>query len=905
MYLLGITQINPLREKAPTFRWRFLNPERVSVLDVDIDIEGGRRAEVLNKFREVYGNDRVANVLTLKTEKSKSAILTAARGLGIDVDTAQYLSSFIEADRGQLRTLHQTFYGDPDNGISASNHFRIEMEENYPELWQVAQRIEGLINGCGIHAGGVIFVDEPFTNSTALMRAPSGEIITQFDLHDAEDTGLIKYDILSVEALDKIHNCIDLICDYGYEKREDTLKETYEKIVGVYNLERDDPKMWEMCWNHEVMSLFQMEKQSGIQGIAVMKPTSVDDLAILNSAIRLMATEKGGEMPVNKLARFKAHPSDWDYELQKYGLGAEAKEILNSVLNISYGLCIAQEQFMQLVQLPELGGFNLTWADKLRKSIAKKNPAEYEKLTEEYFKEIEKRGCDKKLCEYTWNVLIAMSKGYGFNLSHTLAYSIIGLQELNLAFRYPIILWNCACLISDSGGNDKEIEETEEATIEEIFENSDIGIFDETEEIEEAEEIEEVVEKKKKKASKINYGKIATAIGKMKSEGVNIVATDINKSDFTFAPDIDNNSIIYGLSGITKVGIDVIHQIIKNRPYVSIENFLSKVKVNKPQMINLIKAGAFDNLYPDKNRIEIMKEYIEMISDKKKRITLQNMKMLIDFQLIPEDYNLQCKVYNFNKYLKKNKVNDSYGIDSIALNFYMNNFDMDLLTPAEEYLFTIKQTDWDKIYKKQMDIIRPYIKKHNEELLEAVNNRLLKDIWEKYCDGNISHWEMEAISCYIHDHELKNLKTGAYGFVDYKKLSEEPEVNYEFKSKQTGQKIPLFKIHRIAGTVLDKDKAKKSVTLLTTTGVVTVKIFGDAFTHYDKQLSERGADGHKHVIEKSWFSRGNKIIVTGIRRGDTFLAKKYKNTPHHLVELINDINDEGYIQTTEERVEVI
>ena len=888
-----------------SWSWFWCRIYSFDVLDVDIDIEGGRRAEVLNKFREVYGNDRVANVLTLKTEKSKSAILTAARGLGIDVDTAQYLSSFIEADRGQLRTLHQTFYGDPDNGISASNHFRIEMEENYPELWQVAQRIEGLINGCGIHAGGVIFVDEPFTNSTALMRAPSGEIITQFDLHDAEDTGLIKYDILSVEALDKIHNCIDLICDYGYEKREDTLKETYEKIVGVYNLERDDPKMWEMCWNHEVMSLFQMEKQSGIQGIAVMKPTSVDDLAILNSAIRLMATEKGGEMPVNKLARFKAHPSDWDYELQKYGLGAEAKEILNSVLNISYGLCIAQEQFMQLVQLPELGGFNLTWADKLRKSIAKKNPAEYEKLTEEYFKEIEKRGCDKKLCEYTWNVLIAMSKGYGFNLSHTLAYSIIGLQELNLAFRYPIILWNCACLISDSGGNDKEIEETEEATIEEIFENSDIGIFDETEEIEEAEEIEEVVEKKKKKASKINYGKIATAIGKMKSEGVNIVATDINKSDFTFAPDIDNNSIIYGLSGITKVGIDVIHQIIKNRPYVSIENFLSKVKVNKPQMINLIKAGAFDNLYPDKNRIEIMKEYIEMISDKKKRITLQNMKMLIDFQLIPEDYNLQCKVYNFNKYLKKNKVNDSYGIDSIALNFYMNNFDMDLLTPAEEYLFTIKQTDWDKIYKKQMDIIRPYIKKHNEELLEAVNNRLLKDIWEKYCDGNISHWEMEAISCYIHDHELKNLKTGAYGFVDYKKLSEEPEVNYEFKSKQTGQKIPLFKIHRIAGTVLDKDKAKKSVTLLTTTGVVTVKIFGDAFTHYDKQLSERGADGHKHVIEKSWFSRGNKIIVTGIRRGDTFLAKKYKNTPHHLVELINDINDEGYIQTTEERVEVI
>lgn len=189
LYLLGITQINPLREKSQTKRWRFLNPERVSVLDVDIDIEGGRRAEVLKSFRQIYGEDRVANVLTLKTEKAKSAVQTACRGLGIDNDIAAYLSAFIQSDRGQQRSLHQTFYGDPDNGMAASSQFRFEMEENYPEVWKVAQGIEGLINGCGIHAGGVIFVDEPFTESTALMRAPKGEIITQFDLHDAEATG--------------------------------------------------------------------------------------------------------------------------------------------------------------------------------------------------------------------------------------------------------------------------------------------------------------------------------------------------------------------------------------------------------------------------------------------------------------------------------------------------------------------------------------------------------------------------------------------------------------------------------------------------------------------------------------------------------------------------------------------
>ena len=905
LYLLGITQINPLREKSQTKRWRFLNPERVSVLDVDIDIEGGRRADVLKSFRQIYGEDRVANVLTLKTEKSKSAIQTACRGLGIDNDIAAYLSSFIQADRGQLRTLKQTFYGDPDNGISASTQFRTEMEENYPEVWRVAQGIEGLINGCGIHAGGVIFVDEPFTESTALMRAPKGEIITQFDLHDAEDTGLIKYDILSIEALDKIHNCIDLICKYGYETEESTLKETYEKIIGIYNLEREAPDMWKMCWEHKVMSLFQMEKQSGISGIAAMKPTSVDDLAILNSAIRLMATEKGGEMPVNKLARFKAHPDDWDYELRKYGLGTEAKTVLEPVLNISYGLCIAQEQFMQLVQLPELGGFDLTWADKLRKSIAKKNPAEYEKLTDEYFRIIKEKGLNEQLCTYVWNVLIAMSKGYGFNLSHTLAYSLIGLQELNLAYRYPTILWDCACLISDSGGAEKEDEEedNEQDCIEEFFDNS-IGVFEDGDDSDEEDDDGEAETKKKKKTSKsANYGKIATAIGKMKHEGVDIIATDINKSEYTFAPDIKNKRIIYGLSGITRVGDDLVRQIMDNRPYESIEDFIGKNKINKPQMINLIKSGAFDSLYGG-DRVRAMNEYIDLIADKKKRMTLQNLQMLINFGFIPEEYDFQCRVYNFNKYLKKMKFDSYYGLDNIALNFFSNNFDMDLLTPDSNYIFKIKQTDWDKIYKKQMDKIRPFIKDNNELLLDKVNWKLRQDLWDKYCQGNISQWEMDSISCYIHNHELKNIKNGFYGLTNYIDLPEDPIVNYEFRSKETGQKIPLFKIVRIAGTVLDKDKNKKMVTLLTNDSVVTVKIFGDAFTHYDKQISEKRPDGTKKVIEKSWLSRGNKIIVTGIRREDNFICKKYRNTPHHLVELITSIDDNGYIQTQKERIEV-
>lgn len=145
LYLLEITQINPLQETTQLHRWRFLNPDRVSVLDVDVDIEGGRRMQVLEHLRKVYGQDRVVNVATFGTEKAKSAILTAARGLGIDIDIAQYLSSMIESDRGIQRTLDQTFYGDAESGYAPNKQFVFEMTENYPELWAVAQKIEGLV----------------------------------------------------------------------------------------------------------------------------------------------------------------------------------------------------------------------------------------------------------------------------------------------------------------------------------------------------------------------------------------------------------------------------------------------------------------------------------------------------------------------------------------------------------------------------------------------------------------------------------------------------------------------------------------------------------------------------------------------------------------------------------------
>lgn len=424
--MLDVTQINPLRETTKTYSFRFLNPERVSVLDVDLDIEGGKRPQVYSALQETYGADRVSKVLTIRTEKSKSALLTACRGLNVDPDEAAYLASFIKADRGTARTLAQTFYGDVEEDIPADKKFQELMTQKYPKVWEVAQYIEGLCCGVGSHAGGVIFYDEPITKSTALMCTSNGDVCTQFDLHTCEDVSLIKIDLLSIEALDRMRACVDLLCKYNYLNSEGkTLKQIYQEAIGIYNIERKASKMWELLNNHEVQALFQMEQDSGVKGIAAVHPNSIDDLAALNAVIRLMAPEKGAEQPVDKFARFKQnYPYAWQQEMREWGVDKKFWSMLESIIGISYGMCIQQEQFMMLVQQPEIGGFGLLWADRLRKSIAKKNPKDYEALEKEFFEGVKAKNCDEKLCDYVWRNLIALNRGYGFKIVESLYSNI-------------------------------------------------------------------------------------------------------------------------------------------------------------------------------------------------------------------------------------------------------------------------------------------------------------------------------------------------------------------------------------------------------------------------------------------------------------------------------------------------
>lgn len=466
-----------------------------------------------------------------------------------------------------------------------------------------------------------------------------------------------------------------------------------------------------------------------------------------------------------------------------------------------------------------------------------------------------------------------------FCMAHTLAYSLVGLQELNLAYKYPIIFWNTANLIVDSGS----------MNLSEEFESC----LDDSEDFSENEDEED---EKKVKNSSADYGRIATAIGKMKREGLSFTCPDINKSDVTFVPDLKNDTIIYGLRGITRIGNQLIKDILKNRPFLSMKDFLTRIKVNKTQMINLIKAGTFDSFY--NSREEAMEEYISLIADKKNTVNLRNMMMLIKYKLLPPELEQEIKIFNFNKYLKSCKSGDDYMIDHISFPFYCEHFDTDLLknVVVDEGISNARifQSDWDRLYKKAMEPVRIYLKQNLTKVLNDLNNILLEEVKQKYAEGNLSKWEMDSLSFYYHEHELENLREDIYEISNFFELSEEPEVDYEFSTKD-GKKITMYKLSRISGTVIDKNKNKGTVILLTKYGVVSVKIWKNQFSAWDKRISEVGSDGKKHVVEESWFKRGTKLIVTGIRRENNFVPKKYKNTQLPLFEKIIELDDKGFV----------
>lgn len=596
--------------------------------------------------------------------------------------------------------------------------------------------------------------------------------------------------------------------------------------------------------------------------------------------------EDGAERPMDKYVRFKKNIDLWYKEMDDFGLTKEEQKSLEPYFKSSYGVPPSQEQLMKMLMDKNICGFTLGEANAARKVVGKKQMNKIPELREKVLTQAK----SEKLGQYVWKYGTGPQMGYSFSVIHALAYSFIGVQTLYIATNWNPIYWDCACLIVNSGS----LEDNSETEIVSIYEP-------EHQELLEGTTFEDLPDRsgKIKKTSSTDYGKIAKAMGDIISAGIKLSLVDINKSDFGFKPDAENNQILYGMKGLLNVSDAIIQEIIKNRPYVSPKDFLERVKPGKQAMVSLIKGGAFDNMM---DRKLCMGWYLWETCDKKKRLTLQNMGGLIKYNLLPEETEEQImarRVYEFNRYLKavcKTKANAfQYHLDDRAINFLAELGYEDMIH-LNEWL-VIK--DWDKIYQSWMDVFRNWIASDKEQILNNLNSKIFKDDWDKYASGNISSWEMEALCFYYHDHELKNVDKSRYGFINFFSLPEDPIIDKTFV--RGGKEINIFKLHKICGTCIAKNKTKSTISLLTTDGVVNVKFRKEYFTLFDKQISEKGEDGVKHVKEKSWFNRGSMIIVMGIRSGDNFVSKKYASSNGHQLYKINKINDDGTLEITNER----
>lgn len=879
---MGITQVNPLREETRTFPWRFLNPERASVLDIDSDVNPFYRDKIINRFKEIYGEDRVSKVLTYSTEKSRSAILTAGRGIGLDNTLTSYIASLVVFDRGNPRSLKTMYYGDEDN--KPVKEFVEEMN-NHPDLWETAQKIEGLCSGIGSHAGGVIICNKPITDIAALMRTKSGDIITQYDLHECEDMSLIKIDLLATDAVAKLQQCLELLVDKGEIEWQGSLRNTYEKYIGVYSLERNDPKMWQLLSEHKVISAFQMEKESGKQALALVKPHSVDDLATINSVIRLMPSTKDAERPLEKYAKFHDNIQLWYDEMEQSGLTEEEQNILKDIVGISCGICEAQEYLVLLTMHPKIGGFSLGWADKLRKAVAKKNPKDFDQLEKEFFKNAEEKELSKKLTEYVWYKLIYTQRGYGFNKSHTLAYSLILLQELNLNYKWNPIYWQTANLIVDSGSIDPM---SNDAT---------------------------------------NYGKIGIAIANIKKEGVKVEIPLINEANFGFEPDVKNNRIIFGLKGINGINTEVSQAIIQNRPYSSMADFVHKLidtNIIKPnQMIKLIKAGCFTDL-DCINKEDTMDWYLKNYKFKPlQSLGLMQLSKMREKNLIPDQFDKCVKMLLLKNYilddegfycnyidpskkaLKRGYHDRYYILDDISQEKFKDFFTENcIINVVNEYYLVSEKI----INKETEEYIKPFRAwMSSPDAINRYNLSCYIDLWEEMAEGSPAHWSMQALTYYDQKHELEDINESMYGIVNFFDLPEEPESYDSYTRWINGEQkiIPKYTICRIAGTVINADNNHHMVSVLTKYGLVNVKMNKGHYAFYNKRISEIDSDNKKHVVEKSWLERGQMIIVSGIRMGDTFYPRVYNDTIYkHTINLIKEVKKDGTLLLQAERTKV-
>lgn len=418
-YCLYISHLDPI--KWNLLFERFLNPDRISAPDADCDFMPSRRHEVIEYVANKYGHKNVCHIGTFGFLRAKNAVRTIARTLGHPYEIGDHLSKLLLGPiSGKPQSLATSIQQVPE----LSKY--MEQEGTYKEVLTLSQRIEGLINNIGIHAGGIVIANEDLTDKIPLWRGKNGEVVSQWEMNTIEEVGYIKFDFLGVEALDKISKCLEFI------------KDRYDIEIDIYDLPTDDDKVFKKLREGDTVGIFQLEGSSGIKELTIqIAPQCIEDLSTICAVYRpgpLGSPELDHYIQVRQ-GKEKPH-----YLIPE----------LEPILGFTQGLIVYQEQPMRIAR--DLCGYTGGSVDELRKGIGKKKQeiiSKHEKLFKDGWIA---NGYPTDKVELLWEQIVSFGS-YGFNLAHSASYATIAYITAYLKTYYPTEFM-CAIMISESGSRD-------------------------------------------------------------------------------------------------------------------------------------------------------------------------------------------------------------------------------------------------------------------------------------------------------------------------------------------------------------------------------------------------------------------------------------------------------------------
>ena len=521
-YVLKITDLDPLQYDL-LFE-RFLNPERVSMPDFDVDFCMEDRDQVIGYVADNYGREAVSQIITFGTMAAKAVVRDVARVQGKSYGLADKISKMIPPDPGMTLTkayeqeeiLREFIQGDSDG----------------QEIWDMALQLEGITRNVGKHAGGVVIAPTRLTDFSPLYCDETGAgLVTQFDKNDVEDAGLVKFDFLGLRTL--------TIIDWAVKMIDRQRKKLGEPALDISAIPLDDAQTFSMLKRAETTAVFQLESRGMKDLIKRLQPDNLEDMIALVALFRPGPLQSG---MVDDFINRKHGRAQVAYPDAKY-----QHESLKPILEPTYGVIVYQEQVMQIAQV--LAGYTLGGADLLRRAMGKKKPEEMAKQRSSFEDGAKGLGINPDLAIKIFD-LVEKFAGYGFNKSHSAAYALVSYQTAWLKAHYPAHFM-AATMSSDMDKTDK----------------------------------------------------VVTFIEECRDMGLILLPPDVNRGEFQFTVDDDNN-IIYGLGAIKGLGEGPVEGILEARkdgPFADMFDFCARIdgrKVNKRALEALVRSGAFDNLGP-------------------------------------------------------------------------------------------------------------------------------------------------------------------------------------------------------------------------------------------------------------------------------------------------------------------